>query len=607
MAAFPVLDFTNGPSTDHDPNVSDVEMDTYQFVNPRHTDKRYSRPHDLTISTSKPTSPSGPTTPRGFAVDSVSRRPSLAPSETSSFWKSAPSSVSSFGSFPCLTPSNANESSSRRQSVICPESQHYYLSTLSSPSDQPRKPRGIESFNDYALHDSYALSDIINRSNNSSFSTGNSTSYDEDGMYPVALDDYTDPVQSAWPSHQSSDDLSSAVCERVLQSPCFGIDLVGGFQNSALSIQERKVSPTYVNEVREISSEDLNPAQTFVAPFISNHHSATIHALRRELEYPQEDSDSDTESVGDHEMSKLIGAGRSLYHEAVAGRHSGSNQSRRRSSRCPSIFLDQPSPKRSSAKVSKGGKKSLKALPEVIGPGKRYRCSVCHLIFARPEHLQRHWRSRHEEFPELHACGVPDCVEKDKITHKKIKGRRDNLAPHYQNTHFKWGNSEKSGKNRRISLKESHELGLVQYDGRWDRFLEGRISNDKHDKDYPCVWKMLGYSITETRNTRIRQLFPERECPDDATLQQLDFRWTKMMDGSLDYATTMATGNDILVDARLGLLGMTMQETRDMGIENIEPRWIALHNGSMSIEDSEMLGVKQFNPRWTSMPEKRRR
>jgi len=491
---------------------------------------------------------------------------------------------------------------SRRQSVICPESQHYYLSALSSPSSRLRKAKNTQGFNGYPSQEYYSAEEQLNCSNFSSFSTDNGATFEADSAYAVAFAGYQDGLPTEWPSQQSNDSVVS-MCEQVMQlsAPAsLSIDLVGDFQNHSMSVEAREVDPVYISDVQSGLFEDPSSTQIFIPPSTLVDRHASPSPLGPAFKYAGK-YDSDGEFV-DHEISNA----------QVGNQKRRANAHRKMSDSSfdDSDLSSRVSYKRSPAKVGKGGKKPSRKDIVFIAPGlgaKRHPCEQCTLRFARPEHLSRHKRSLHAERKECFPCEVPDCVEKDKVTHKTIRARGDNLAPHYQNTHFRWGNSEKSGKNRRISLKESYELGLTQWDGRWDRFLGGRISIDVHDKNHPCEWKMLGYSIKETQKTTVKSLFPNWEGAEETVFKALDSRWIKMFDGTMDYDTAMATGNDILTRPELGLLGVTMMETEEMGISHIDPRWQRLRSGCMSIEDSEILGVKHLNPAWTAVQEKRRR
>lgn len=459
-----------------------------------------------------------------------------------------------------------------------------------------------------------ALHDAVNCTAASSFSTDDSGSYEDEGVYAMALEGYADPPQSVWPDHQSSGSLPSTLCQQAMHldaSASLSIDLVGDFQTYSMSGQERETSPIYINDVRDGLFEDPVLAQSFTWNPAST--DANTHTLDSLWEYIPAGCESDTDFVDDEYISHIATASRSRSRRAIAKYHRGTHSQRKLSESRDetfSIFDHKDLPKMSTVNASRGKKKRSCQDHESSARGqgaKGHQCLECPDKFARPEHLHRHWISKHDLTAQEHPCLVPDCMEKDKITHKKIKARKDNLAPHYQNTHFKWGNSEKSGKNRRISLKESHKLGLTNLDARWGRFLEGGISVDINDKNHPYEWKMLGYSIKETQETSVKDLFPNMEGHEKTILKDLDWRWAKMMEGSMTYDTAMTTGNDILVDARLGLLGVDMFETEKMSIAHIEPRWIKLRSGSMSIEDSEMLGVKHLNPTWTAAQERRRR
>ena len=235
-----------------------------------------------------------------------------------------------------------------------------------------------------------------------------------------------------------------------------------------------------------------------------------------------------------------------------------------------------------------------------------HRCKNCKYACNRPEHLKRHELSVHwkeyGEAPDMLPCAFDGC--KDRAgRHREIIARFDNLKAHYTKTHFKYGSSEKGGKNERKSMKAAHEMGLNGYDFRWTLLLQDAMNVNREIKDYLHVWKMLGYSILETRDTKVKDLVPDVkdlipkwEGPEDATLQKFDPRWKALWDETLTFDKAMEKGKDMKESDAEGLLGVTMLETEAMGIGHLDPRWKVLLSGRMSVEQSEKLGVKQRNP-----------
>ncbi|KAK4692327.1 hypothetical protein P7C71_g4854, partial [Lecanoromycetidae sp. Uapishka_2] len=288
----------------------------------------------------------------------------------------------------------------------------------------------------------------------------------------------------------------------------------------------------------------------------------------------------------------------------------------------PSIFAD-PTPRSSVIEKLKGRREERKHNRNKIRPyitkpaksqgGKKHQCQFCEEVwneyhqrmqskssFLRPEHLSRHIKSAHN--PEPFYCIIAGChAHKDYVDNKGepslgIQSRHDNLKPHYR-THFRYGKNEKSGKNKRLSLKESFELDLLNQDERWTHLLAGRMSIDHPDepRDFNYTWKMMGYSILETQNTRIKDLIPEWEGSSEETLDLYDARWKSLRNGTMTYELAMSRGVDMQETEAQGLLGVTMAETKAMGIQHLDGRWEMLLSGRMSMEDARKLGVEDLN------------
>lgn len=292
----------------------------------------------------------------------------------------------------------------------------------------------------------------------------------------------------------------------------------------------------------------------------------------------------------------------------------------------PSIFVDR-TPKRSSAERLKGRQGDRKGRQNRLGDhkNKRNQCQHCPIewnehtkqwkskfSFERQEHLSRHVKSLHNPTPFF--CKVVGCHAHKDYKGEKVKprpgiqSRHDNLLPHYR-THFKYGINEKSGKNKRLSMKESLAIGLRNEDERWDWFLAGRMSIDHPDgpRDFHNSWKMMGYSILETQNTRIKTLFPEWEGPAEETLERHDARWKALRGGKMTYELAMSRGLDMPETEAQGLLGVTMMETEQMGIKNLDGRWTMLLSCCMTMEDAKKLGVEDLNRATIAAQGKRRR
>ena len=226
------------------------------------------------------------------------------------------------------------------------------------------------------------------------------------------------------------------------------------------------------------------------------------------------------------------------------------------------------------------------------------RCKHCTYACNRQEHLNRHLDSlKHNPNPKTYECRFETCTDK-KGKRKIIVGRNDNFRAHYTKTHFSYGNTEKSGKNERVSMKASMDKGLRDDDYRWNMMLEGKMTMDPSAKS---VWKMIGYSIRETREMKVKDIAPEWQGPDETKLEEFDVRWKALKNKTLDYEQAMSRGHHMKEKPEQGLLGVTMLETEEMGIKHLDVRWKLLLDGKMSIEDSKTLKVKEYNPAWIAL------
>ena len=153
-------------------------------------------------------------------------------------------------------------------------------------------------------------------------------------------------------------------------------------------------------------------------------------------------------------------------------------------------------------------------------------------------------------------------------------------------------------------MKAALEKGLRIYDSRWAFLTDNKMDVNKEiedDKGNICflhVWKMLGYSILETRDIKVKDVYPEWKVTEgrtaDEKLQTFDPRWKALLGGTLTFEKAMDRGKHMDESEAQGLLGVTMLETEAMGIKHLDPRWTMLLSGRMSVEQSEKLGVKQI-------------
>ena len=586
-----------------------------QYVNPQDTDKRYGCPQfDLTFSGLHASS--GDIKPSVSRADSGYRRPSLTISDTRS------SDSSTFESSPgCLTPctpvSATSTSSSRRQSTIIPAHQQYYLSP-GSPSPLSRSPRSerIASADHYSLQQPFTPEAPINMT---AFMINVGPSYCLEEHFPMMSNNYTTNATNGLPCHQANDDFMSK-CEQAIHTDStasLSADMARNF-SFAMEGSVKDFAHPYVDDPQTQMFGAGVPSFEVELPHLEMDPMDAVRSLDAPFEYNKDEAgtrfvDEDTNIAmasgsGGRKTSTRSRKKRSYTRTSETSEHSSSfsEMSCKRSTK--SRRGDNKKPKRS------GWSTRL-----VVGSSdKKHPCTECNeqglnVRFVRPEHLVRHKKSHHEgEKTTFYACRVHDCVDHKTGKPKRIKARGDNLAPHYNNTHFSWGNSDTSGKNRRISLKESCDIGLIDMDSRWVRFLEGGISMDGSPKG---EWKMLGYSIRETQIIKVKdivsksKLSQQWEGPDDTTLKDFDFRWKMLLDGTMDYETAMTIGYKTTEFERSdrGLLGVSMIESEEMGLKNADPRWQKLLSGKMTLEHSEILGVRHLNPAWLALQTKQRR
>ena len=136
-------------------------------------------------------------------------------------------------------------------------------------------------------------------------------------------------------------------------------------------------------------------------------------------------------------------------------------------------------------------------------------------------------------------------------------------------------------------------MNLKSEDARWNQLLEGGIRFGDTETGY---WKMLGYSIKETQDIKVKDLVPEWEGPDDTTLKKFDPRWKKLLDGDMTFEQAMERGRWMPEGEKEGLLGVDMMTSKAMGLQEVDPRWKKLLDGTMSLETSDKLGVRHHNP-----------
>ena len=592
-----------------------------QFVNPQDTDKRYGYPQfDLTFSglraSSSDTKPSVSRAEAGF------RRPSLTISDTrsldSSTFESSPGCLT-----PCTPVSATSTSSSRRQSIAMPAHQQYYLSP-GSPSPLSRSPRSkrIASADHYSLQQPFTPEAPINMT---AFMINGGPSYCLEEHIPMMTNDYANTTPHGLPCHQANDDFMSKY-EQVMHTDStasLSADMARNF-SFAMGGPVKDYANPYVDGSQTQMFGTGVPSFEIELPHMAIDPMDAVRNLDAPFEYTKDETEAqfvDEDVLSSPAMATSSGGRKPSTRTRKKRSYTRASSTSEQSSSFSEISCKRTTKTRRSGD-SKRPKRSGWSTRLVVGSSdKKHPCTECNeqghnVRFVRPEHLVRHKKSHHEGAKTIwHACEVHDCTDPRTGKHKRIKARKDNLAPHYNNTHFSWGNSDSSGKNRRISLKESHEIGLTHLDSRWVRFLEGGINMDGNSKG---EWKMLGYSILETQIIKVKDIVSkcrtlpqqwEGQGSDDTTLKEFDFRWKMLLEGTMDYATAMAKGHKMKELERhdRGLLGVTMAESEEMGLKNADPRWLMLRSGKMTIEDSTILGVNHLNPAWLALQTKQRR
>ena len=421
-----------------------------------------------------------------------------------------------------------------------------------------------------------------------------------------------------------------------------------GLQSDPSSLYGKATQPAQFHELaswgRDLEAELNSPAVTGDYPTFGYNHSVLGHAQLPIFQNPAPQPDAESyDAVGNSNPStpslappfKYIGIDRVLVDDSNISIRQPLNDSAHRSRGSlstpvkNSIFSspsdDDSECNRVASPIARGRnrrqKHGLRAKFKVEvkeGPKhkhKPHKCDfpdpkgdgMCPYACHRPEHMRRHEQSIHmAEKTEMHPCKFDGCIDRKKGQRREIIARLDNLKAHYTKTHFKYGTSEKGGKNDRKSMKAAHEMGLSTYDLRWTLLEKNMMNINQEIKDYPHVWKMLGYSILETRDIKAKDVAPDWQGPEDETLEKYDPRWKALWDGTLTLEKAMDKGKNMKESEAQGLLGVTMLETEAMGIRDLDPRWKALVNSRMSVEQSEKLGVKQRNPVWKKLVDGRR-
>ncbi len=555
---------------------ADGDVTLPQTINPRDTDKRFLTPgfdaSDIVISY-------GMLTPHASTACN-SRRQSVVFSQTSPTYYSDPSSATSVASFDsssaALTPQSSISSvSSRRESMAIP-GQHCQNQDMSS---------GLLTFPRNAsapfLSEDYRMTDPSphDTSNTSTALTYFPNACLEQCMLhnDFSLADVNSPQMDWQAGHLVEDNLppdGQGIQPCVLNGLCqnHNVDprdsLHHQMQTSGINYR-----PIDGSARGTFNFGDAVPSEAINSSGLTRYLGERGFALGPAFEYPMTTATSSptASNTSDDESPSTKPAMKRRASRALGNR--------------------------------KGGRKTRKKerqFPIIVDTERDNKCAceMCPKKFKRPEHLKRHEESTHKgAHTTQHCCIIPACG-------RQIKARSDNLTQHLTKTHFRYGKTEHSGKNRRISMQESCEKDLWKYDSRWMELLEGRM--DFGDADTPAVdrcWKMLGYSILDTENLRIKDLALEWDGPDDMTLKQLDPRWKLLLNGTMTFDQAMDKGWKMSESEAEGVLGVNMLTTEEMGLKDLDPRWALLLSGNMDYKMAEKLGVEDY---WNAVPANRR-
>ena len=574
---------------------SDSPNGISEFVNPQYTVNGYDPPQFGFMIT-----------PERSPTDTTPRRGSFALSDNKSTSFYGSSAASSFMSHsgcatPALSTPDSSASNSRRQSMLLPESQQCYLSTISSgPSNGLPGPNGALAIDQCPLQESSPRS-CFPITDNSPLINDDTTTYVPGDHLNVSAYDFSVNESRQW----SSFTLPSSLYARKIQ---------------AAQIDEL-LNPSHA------FSQLCNPPEPTIFPLTSSNPDAQDYSMGRN---PSPNTPSLKPPITDEGLNGMMlraGTTRQLcYDNNMPAQSPNDNLSFASDDDQEDDHVHSPK------RINRNRRQRTHIEYKGKVQGKSHRCLErgCIHAFHRPEHLKRHRLSKHadgEDGPEMLPCQFDGCKDRKTGKHREIQARPDNLKAHYTKTHFKYGSSEKGGKNQRKSMKAAFEMGLHIYDHRWQLLL-GEKMNVNHDfistaspnrrndtttekaenKDFLHVWKMLGFSILETRDLMVKDVAPDwPEKAQDHKLQKYDPRWKALLDGTLTFDKAMMVGQDMEESKAQGLLGVTMLETEAMGIRDLDPRWKELLSSRMSVELSEKLGVKERNPVWNSLTRRRAR
>ena len=567
-----------------------------EFIDPQYTVKPYG------------TTQLGYMTPGSSPTNTTPRRESF---QSSCFYGSSAASsfMSQSGSgTPSLATPDSSASNSRRQSILLPECQQYYLSaTSSSPSNHSQGQESAVVIDQCPLQDS-SVAPYLANTNDPSLDSEGATACVPEGEIAMIVDNFIEKGPTQWPDYSPQTASSSwhrtLEAAQVDESTNWGCDLQARFNNpiATRAAHTFEISRPLFSRAQPTIFENSPPHLARGAYSPESISDPDVTSLGPPFEYVASKSGTNME-ISDNEnvATPLKGVFNSLPLSHTSSPPSDDDLER---DQAPSRIRKH----NRKGRQSQGATCAFEAYKREP-KNKNHQCPepTCDYACQRHEHLERHFRSKHMKGgPEEHPCAFHDCIDRRTGKHRMILARSDNLKAHYTNTHFKYGSSENGGKNARKSMKEAYEMGLSQHDYRWNLLLKNKMKVNEEIEKELHVWKMLGYSVRETRDTKVKDVKPDWQDSRDSYLQDFDPRWKALLDGTLTFDMAMSKGKHMKESDAQGLLGVTMLETEAMGIKSLDPRWTVLLSGRMSVEQSEKLGVKQRNPKWKDLVAKRR-
>ena len=338
-----------------------------QYINPQHTDKMYND-QQLEQCFSTPRAADGLPSPCLTTPTSNTRGLTLELSDAATY-VSEPSSASSMGSSPgYLTPYSSSNASSRRHSLIIPDSQQYFISGQTSPTPGPRRTRARHHNDHSPLAGSFSSYSESPCSGSTSFGSESFHSAVPENDILMGVDMYQNKPHIDWQyaNNTISNQHHHAYDQGLQLNVPLSMDLAAGF-DASMSGQ--------MSDMPRHSDEN---------PSMASFHTTTAPSRHR-LIIP-----SQTTSFQQTHAPTLAEPFEPLSHLSD------------RSSRSPSPAFS------SSVKHHRGrqgtsslrrSKVSKKSGPKWNTPviqhtnNNSHRCGQCSLAFKRPEHLKRHERN----------------------------------------------------------------------------------------------------------------------------------------------------------------------------------------------------------------------